>query len=136
MALVLFRVEGISIMGRKALRSLIVSGALVAGVGLVGASAASAVILDPGPSGYSGGTALIQNEGPYKTATVNGLRVRTGPGTNRTILGLVYRGQRVRVIATARDRRGQRWDKVRLQTASPGGLPRGFKGWISDMYLY
>ncbi|UXY29464.1 SH3 domain-containing protein [Streptomyces sp. HUAS TT20] len=141
-----FESKGISITGRKALRSLVVSGALVAGVGLVGVSSASAVIPDPGYSaGRSGGTAVthnggpykaIQNDGPYKTATVNGLRVRTGAGTNRTILGLVYRGQRVRVMATARDHRGQRWDKVRLQKASPGGLPRGFTGWVSEMYLY
>ncbi|MET7567435.1 SH3 domain-containing protein [Streptomyces sp. NPDC005492] len=126
-------------MGRNALRSLAVSTALVAGVGLVGVSGASAAAPDVERSGVqSSQVATINsaNDGPYKTATVNGLRVRTGPGTNRMILGLVYRGQRVRVIASARDRRGQRWDKVRLVKASPGGLPRGFVGWVTEMYLY
>ena len=137
--LVLFRAEGVLIMGRNALRSLAVSTALVAGVGLVGTSAASALTPDLERSGV--GTSQVTtingvNDGPYKTATVNGLRVRTGPGTNRMILGLIYRGQRVRAIASARDRRGQRWDKVRLVKASRGGLPRGFTGWVTEMYLY
>lgn len=137
--LVLFRIEGVLIMGRNALRSLAVSTALVAGVGLVGVSGASALTPDVERSGVqSSQVAAINgvNDGPYKTATVNGLRVRTGPGTNRMILGLIYRGQRVRAIASARDRHGQRWDKVRLVKASPSGLPRGFTGWVTEMYLY
>ncbi|BCM69014.1 MULTISPECIES: SH3 domain-containing protein [Streptomyces] len=126
-------------MGRKALRTLAFSAALATGVGLVGASAASAVILDPGYS--SGNSAHSSATYPtdrtvFKSATVNGLRVRTGPGMDRGILGLIYDGEPVQVITSARDGGGQRWDKVMLQRDSAGGLPAGYVGWVSEMYLY
>ncbi|MFJ4799914.1 SH3 domain-containing protein [Streptomyces murinus] len=126
-------------MGRKALRTLVVSGAMVAGVGLVGVSAASALIPDSGySSGYSGraGTVNSTDRSVFKSATVNGLRVRMGPGTGRPILGLIYEGQQVQVIKSARDRTGQKWDEVMLQTASAGGLPGGYVGWVTEEYLY
>ncbi|WP_405686412.1 SH3 domain-containing protein [Streptomyces sp. NBC_01387] len=136
--LVLFRVEGISIMGRKALRSLVVSGVLVAGVGLVGVSAASAMI--PPDPGYSSGQSGAEAEGVdgsvFKSVTVDGLRVRTGPGTDHAILGLIYEGQPVQVIASGYGYNGQRWDEVMLQRDSAGGLPGGYVGWVSESYLY
>ncbi|MCT9077185.1 SH3 domain-containing protein [Streptomyces fulvoviolaceus] len=123
-------------MGRKTLRTLVVSGALVAGVGLVGVSAASAMVPDPGYSAGGGRTGIDSTDrSVFKSATVDGLRVRTGPGADRTILGLVYEGQPVQVIATRYDHTGQRWDEVMLQTDSAGGLPAGYVGWVSEMYL-
>lgn len=120
-------------MGRKALRTLVVSGALVAGVGLVGVSAASAVI----SSGSSRSeVASSVNYVVTKTATVDGLRVRTGPGTGSGILGQIYGGEPVQVIASVRDSGGQRWDLVMLQTDSAGGLPAGYVGWVTEEYLY
>ncbi|MCX5050977.1 SH3 domain-containing protein [Streptomyces sp. NBC_00474] len=126
-------------MSRKVLRSLVVSGALVAGVGLVGASAASAMIPDPvGHSSNESGRTGISSQDPslFKSVTVDGLRVRTGPGTGHTILGLVYEGEPVQVIATRYDYTGQRWDEVMLQTHSAGGLPAGYVGWVTEEYLY
>jgi uncharacterized protein YraI len=125
-------------MGRKVLRSLVVAGALVAGVGLVGVSAASAMIPDPGySSGQSGRTGIDSTDrSVFKSVTVDGLRVRTGPGTDHTILGLVYEGQPVQVIATRYDWTGQRWDEVMLQRDSAGGLPGGYVGWVTEEYLY
>ncbi|KOV62190.1 SH3 domain-containing protein [Streptomyces sp. MMG1121] len=125
-------------MGRKALRALVVSGALVAGVGLVGVSAASAMPVDPGySSGGSGaGVSYPADQSVFKSATVDGLRVRTGPGTDRAILGLIYEGQPVQVITSAYDDTGQVWDEVMLQTASAGGLPGGYIGWVTEEYLY
>lgn len=125
-------------MGRKALRTLVVSGALVAGVGLVGVSAASAFIPDPGYSaGGSGRTGIASTDRSiFKSVTVDGLRVRTGPGTGHAILGLVYSGEPVQVIATRYDYSGQRWNEVMLQRDSAGGLPGGYVGWVSEAYLY
>lgn len=127
-------------MGRKVLRSLVVSGALVAGVGLVGVSAASAMIApDPwASSGQSdrGGSVSSTDATVFKSVTVNGLRVRTGPGTDRAILGLVYEGEPVQVIATRYDWTGQRWGEVMLQRDSAGGLPGGYVGWVTEEYLY
>ncbi|MFF4802720.1 SH3 domain-containing protein [Streptomyces sp. NPDC001351] len=130
--------EGKLIMGRKVLRSLVVSGALVTGVGLMGASTASALV--PDPSGYSpsqGRTGISStDQSIFKSVTVDGLRVRTGPGAGHTILGLVYDGEPVQVIATRCDWTGQRWDEVMLQTNSAGGLPAGYVGWVTEEYLY
>ncbi|MFJ9818792.1 SH3 domain-containing protein [Streptomyces sp. NPDC101151] len=123
-------------MGRKALRTLVVSGALVAGVGLVGVSTASAMIPDPGYSSGRGGTTYSTDRSVFKSVTVDGLRVRTGPGPQSTVLGLVYEGQPVQVITSSRDWTGQRWDKVMLQRDSAGGLPSGYIGWITEEYLY
>lgn len=126
-------------MGRKVLRSLVVSGALVAGVGLVGVSAASAMIPDPGySSGHRDRSRSVSSTDAavFKSVTVDGLRVRTGPGTDRRILGLVYEGEPVQVIATRHDWTGQRWDEVMLQRDSAGGLPGGYVGWVSEEYLY
>ncbi|MFD4540951.1 SH3 domain-containing protein [Streptomyces bauhiniae] len=127
-------------MERKTLRTLVVSGALIAGIGMVGVSAASAVIEDPGgaTSGYDGRTGSTYPLYPNvsKAATVDGLRVRTGPGTHSTIVGLVYKGEPVQIITSARDWRGQAWDKVMLQNGSAGGLPGGYVGWVSEEYLY
>ncbi|MFF4934977.1 SH3 domain-containing protein [Streptomyces griseofuscus] len=126
-------------MGRKALRALVLSGALAAGVGLVGVSAASALIPDSGySSGYTGRTGAANSTDPsvFKSATVNGLRVRLGPGVGHPILGLIYKAQPVQVIKSARDRTGQEWDEVMLQTDSAGGLPGGCVGWVTEEYLY
>ncbi|KUN94038.1 SH3 domain-containing protein [Streptomyces caeruleatus] len=121
-------------MGRKALQTLVVSGALVAGVGLVGASAASAVT----PSEVSVSTRgdVGVNYATVRTATVDGLRVRLGPGTGSGILGQIYAGEPVQVITSARDGGGQWWDLVMLQTDSAGGLPAGYVGWVTEEYLY
>ncbi|QEU93767.1 SH3 domain-containing protein [Streptomyces kanamyceticus] len=135
-------------MGTK-LRTLIVSGALVAGVGMTGAAVASAAPL-PGPDGVgssrnsapsghersaysSGGKA---KRGDVASVTVDGLRVRTGPGTSRRILGQLYEGERVTLIGARQDKRGQIWHRVVLKRHSAGGLPRGFKGWVTAAYLY
>ncbi|KUN00594.1 hypothetical protein AQI95_34375 [Streptomyces yokosukanensis] len=126
-------------MGRKALRALVVSGALVAGVGLVGVSAASAMPADPGysSSGSGGaGASYPADRSVFKSATVDGLRVRTGPGTDRAILGLIYEGEPVQVITSSYDDTGQVWDEVMLQSASAGGLPGGYVGWVTEEYLY
>ncbi|MEU2717836.1 SH3 domain-containing protein [Streptomyces sp. NPDC007205] len=126
-------------MGRKALRALVVSGALVAGVGLVGVSAASAMPVDPGySSGGSGGAGAVYpaDRSVFKSATVDGLRVRTGPGADRSILGLIYEGEPVQVITSAYDGTGQVWDEVMLQTDSAGGLPAGYVGWVTEEFLY
>jgi hypothetical protein len=128
--------EGKLIMGRKALRTLVVSGALVAGVGLVGVSAASAVVpSDPAGSGR-GEVASSVNYATLRTVTVDGLRVRMGPGTGSGILGQIYEGEPVQVITSARDSGGQWWDLVMLQTDSAGGLPAGYIGWVTEEYLY
>lgn len=125
-------------MGRKVLRSLVVSSALIAGVGLVGVSAASALV--PDPSGYSPGRSRTgissADQSIFKSVTVDGLRVRTGPGAGHAILGLVCNGEPVQVIATRYDWAGQRWDEVMLQTNSAGGLPAGYVGWVTEEYLY
>lgn len=126
-------------MERKTLRALVVSGALIAGVGMVGVSAASAVMADPGYSAITSGrtgSVYPSDRDVFKSATVDGLRVRTGPGTHSTIVGLVYNGQPVQVITSARDWTGQRWDQVMLQRDSAGGLPGGYVGWVSEEYLY
>ncbi|MFG2927974.1 SH3 domain-containing protein [Streptomyces achromogenes] len=115
------------------------SGALVAGVGLVGVSVASAMPVDPGYSSTrtgGSGTTYNTDRSVFKAATVNGLRVRTGPGTGSAVLGLIYEGQPVQVITSAYDDTGQVWDKVMLQTDSAGGLPVGFVGWVTEEYLY
>ncbi|MFE7273719.1 SH3 domain-containing protein [Streptomyces sp. NPDC057623] len=109
-------------MGRKVLRSLVVSGVMVAGIGLVGASAASAVV-PSGPSGVAvsapaplsahGAVTESVNYATTRTATVDGLRVRIGPGTGSGILGQIYAGEPVQVITSARDSGGQRWALLR-----------------------
>ncbi|MFD7131289.1 SH3 domain-containing protein [Streptomyces sp. NPDC059894] len=119
----------------KALRSLAMVGVLAVGFGLVGSSAASAVI-PPDPGGSSPLVRTYVSTTTTKVPTVNGLRVRKGPGANRTILGLIYKGDRVKVIGTARDGKGQRWDHVKLTRRSAGGLPAGYVGWVTEMYLY
>lgn len=135
-------------MGSK-LRTLIVSGALVAGVGMAGTAVASAAPL-PGPSGVgaprnsapsghgvsaysSGGKA---KPGDVASVTVDGLRLRTGAGTNRRILGQLYEGERVKLVGARQDGRGQIWHRVVLKQRSAGGLPRGYKGWVTAAYLY
>ncbi|KUL34779.1 hypothetical protein ADL12_20655 [Streptomyces regalis] len=123
-------------MGRKALRALVVSGAMVAGVGLVGVSAASAVVPSD-PSGSSrGGVVSSVNYATVRTASVDGLRVRLGPGVGSGILGQIYAGESVQVITSARDSGGQWWDLVVLQSDSAGGLPGGYVGWVTEEYLY
>jgi hypothetical protein len=72
----------------------------------------------------------------FKYVTVDGLRVRMGPGTDWAILGQLYEGQPVQVIASRYDDTGQRWDEVMLQRDSPGGLPGGYVGWVTESYLY
>jgi hypothetical protein len=122
------------IMKSRAMRSLAMAGVLAVGFGLVGSSAASAMI-PPDPGGSS---PLVRTyaSATTKAPTVNGLRVRKGPGTNRTILGLIYKGDRVKVTGSARDGKGQRWDHVKLTRRSAGGLPAGYVGWVTEMYLY
>ncbi len=138
-------------MSRKGLRSLVVSGAVAAGLGMFGVSAASAMPL-PGPIGVDGGGprnvapvrvgsghAYEDGRGSYgesASVTVNGLRVRSGPGVTRAALGLIYEGERVKLIGARQDGRGQLWHRVALKRASAGGLPRGFTGWVSAAYLY
>ncbi|WP_369171010.1 SH3 domain-containing protein [Streptomyces sp. R28] len=132
-------------MERKTLRTLVVSGALVAGVGLVGVSAASAVV-PSGPSGAAvsastpsavhGAAAESVNYAVTRAATVDGLRVRMGPGTDSLILGQIYAGEPVQVITSTRVSGGQQWDLVMLQSDSAGGLPGGYVGWVTDAYLY
>ncbi|WP_406254778.1 SH3 domain-containing protein [Streptomyces chartreusis] len=123
-------------MGRKALRTLVVSGALVAGVGLVGVSAASAMIPgDPGSSARDQSSAPV-NYAVTKTATVDGLRVRMGPGTGSLVLGQIYAGEPVQVISSTRVAGGQVWNRVMLQADSAGGLSNGYVGWVTDEYLY
>ncbi|MFJ3757124.1 SH3 domain-containing protein [Streptomyces sp. NPDC090080] len=122
------------IMQAKALRSLAMVGVLATGFGLVGSSAASAMI-PPDPGG-SYASPQVRVATVTKGPTVNGLRVRKGPGTNRTITGLIYRGDRVKVTGSARDSKGQRWDHVKLTRRSAGGLPSGYVGWVTEMYLY
>ncbi|MFF3817239.1 SH3 domain-containing protein [Streptomyces bluensis] len=123
-------------MGRKALRTLALSGALVAGVGLVGASAASAVMPDRAAATRTEVRTYGSDEVLTRTATVDGLRVRSGPGTSSAILGQIYAGQQVQVITSARDSGGQVWDLVMLQHNSAGGLPSGYVGWVTEAYLY
>ncbi|MFM9615210.1 SH3 domain-containing protein [Streptomyces niveiscabiei] len=122
-------------MGNKVLRSVAMAGVLAAGIGLVGASAASAMpdtrahVVGPAATYYT-------TDATVRTVTVDGLRVRMGPGKGSNILGLVYEGESVQVLSTARDGRGQRWRLVMLQQDSAGGLPGGYVGWVSDEYLY
>lgn len=123
-------------MKRKALRTLVVSGALVAGVGLVGASVASAVTPSEPSVSTRGDVGSSVNYATVRTATVDGLRVRLGPGTSSGILGQIYAGEPVQVITSARDSGGQWWDLVMLQTDSAGGLPAGYVGWVTEEYLY
>ncbi|SDM62938.1 SH3 domain-containing protein [Streptomyces sp. cf386] len=122
-------------MGRMALRTLAVSGALVAGVGLVGVSAASAVVPSD-PAGSSRSEAWAPVGLVSKTVTVDGLRVRTGPGTDSVILGQIYAGEPVQVLGSTRVAGGQQWNQVMLQSDSAGGLPEGYVGWVTDEYLY
>ncbi|MEU1148365.1 SH3 domain-containing protein [Streptomyces sp. NPDC005863] len=138
-------------MGRKSLRALVVSGATVVGLGMVGVSAASAMPL-PGPVGVGGGSprnvapagagsghAYADGRATYgesASVTVNGLRVRGGPGTNRVVLGLLYGGERVRLVGARQDGHGQLWHRVVLKQRSAGGLSRGSSGWVSAQYLY
>ncbi|MEV6942066.1 SH3 domain-containing protein [Streptomyces sp. NPDC051172] len=100
-------------------------------------SAVSAMAPDPGysASSWRGRTGISsEDQSVFKSVTVDGLRVRTGPGTGHAILGLVYEGEPVQVIAT---RYGyQRWDEVMLQTHSAGGLPAGYVDWVTEEYLY
>lgn len=123
-------------MKRKALRTLVVSGALVAGVGLVGVSVASAVTPSEASVSTRGDVGSSVNYATVRTATVDGLRVRLGPGTSSGILGQIYAGEPVQVITSARDSGGQWWDLVMLQTDSAGGLPAGYVGWVTEEYLY
>ncbi|WP_405671378.1 SH3 domain-containing protein [Streptomyces sp. NBC_01530] len=127
-------------MERKVLRSLVVSGALVAGVGLLGVSAASAAPVmipsDPTSPTASHGEAPAYVNETVRTATVDGLRVRNGPGAGSGILGQIYAGEPVQVIAVRYDWTGQRWDEVMLQRDSAGGLPVGYVGWVTEEYLY
>ncbi|MCL8016473.1 SH3 domain-containing protein [Streptomyces sp. AS02] len=118
-----------------ALRTLAVSGALVVGVGLVGVSAASAVV-PAEPAGSARGESWVPDGAITKTVTVDGLRVRTGPGTDSAILGQIYEGEPVQVITSTRVPGGQWWRLVMLQTDSAGGLPEGYVGWVTDSYLY
>ncbi|MFH8659989.1 SH3 domain-containing protein [Streptomyces afghaniensis] len=121
-------------MERKTLRTLVVSGALVAGVGLVGVSAASAVI--PSQQASAPRSESYVSDVVTRTATVDGLRVRTGVGTDSGVLGQIYAGEPVQVIASAYDSGGQRWDLVMLQRDSVGGLPGGYVGWVTEEFLY
>ncbi|MFK4068102.1 SH3 domain-containing protein [Streptomyces sp. NPDC029674] len=138
-------------MSRKGLRALVVSGAAVAGLGMFGVSAASAMPL-PGPVGVGGGGprsvvstgtgsghAYADGKGTYgesASVTVNGLRVRGGPGTTKTVMGLIYKGERVKLVGARQDSGGQLWHRVVLKQGSAGGLPRGSSGWVSAAYLY
>lgn len=130
--------------------------AVALGVGLVGVSAASAVppptapppaaasvsalsMPIPGPAGvqgYSAGRDGRLSPGEIAAATVNGLRVRSGPGTKYVALGLLGKGDRVKLIGAKQDGRGQIWHKVILRGASDYGLPNGYVGWVTASYLY
>ncbi|MFE0138211.1 SH3 domain-containing protein [Streptomyces sp. NPDC059037] len=122
----------------KGLRVLAAAGVMAVGLGLVGASAASAVPF-PGPDGAnesSAGSDSRYERGEIARATVDGLRVRSGPGTNRAVLGLLYEGDRVRLVGKKQDDTGQDWYRVTLRHRSGGGLPGGFQGWVTGSYLY
>lgn len=129
----------------KSLRMIAISTAAAIGFGLIGASTASAAPL-PEPVGpidsaprVVGGHAYADGRASYgetASVTVDGLRIRTGPGTGHAILGLLYGGERVKLVGAKQDRRGQIWHKVILRKASAGGLPRGYKGWVTAAYLY
>ncbi|MGW1615406.1 SH3 domain-containing protein [Streptomyces sp. NPDC002285] len=123
-------------MGRKALRTLVVSGALVAGVGLVGVSSASALVPAEVAGPARSESASAADYVSTRSATVDGLRVRMGPGTGSAILGQIYAGEPLQVITSTRVDGGQRWSLVMLQSDSAGGLPSGYVGWVTDAYLY
>ncbi|GGO35689.1 SH3 domain-containing protein [Streptomyces lasiicapitis] len=132
--------------------------ALALSVGMVGVSAASAApppaapppaaapvkaapsMPIPGPGGlvqtYSAGSDGRLSYGEIAAATVNGLRVRSGPGTGYTALGLLGKGDKVRLIGARQDKRGQIWHRVVLRHSSDYGLPRGYRGWVTASYLY
>ncbi|HEY8977994.1 MAG TPA: hypothetical protein VIU15_00235, partial [Streptomyces sp.] len=78
-------------MGSKVLRSVAMAGVLAAGIGLVGASAASAMP-DSGAHVVGPAATYYTTDATVRTVTVDGLRVRLGPGTGSGILGQVYEG--------------------------------------------
>ncbi|MFD9904827.1 SH3 domain-containing protein [Streptomyces sp. NPDC059063] len=135
-------------MASHRVRALVLALAVALGVGVVGVSAASAMpdppppadgplapsVPVPGPAGVMAGSGF--SPGEIAEATVNGLRVRSGPGTQKAVLGLLGKGDRVKLIGAKQDRGGQIWHKVVLQDRSAYGLPRGYIGWVTAAYLY
>ncbi|MCX4663487.1 SH3 domain-containing protein [Streptomyces uncialis] len=131
---------------RTTMRGLVVAG-LVGAVGLVGVASASAVMPGQMPATPGGvvtvsvpaapGTGPVNlRKGTRAKVSVHGLRVRSGPGAHRHIRGQVYKGDRVKVLKSARVKGGQTWSKVVITKATRGGLPKGSKGWVTDTYLY
>lgn len=143
-------------MASKTVSRVIFAVAMALGVGMVGVSAASAApppaapplsaaavnapsVPIPGPGGvqaYAAGSDGRLSYGEIAAATVNGLRVRGGPGTGYVALGLLGKGDKVKLVGAKQDRRGQIWHKVILRGGSDYGLPSGYRGWVTASYLY
>ncbi|MCI3930180.1 MULTISPECIES: SH3 domain-containing protein [unclassified Streptomyces] len=143
-------------MARK-IRGMALAAAVAVGVGMVGVSAASAMpdvpstqhgpsaavrtpVPVPGPAGTAAAAAAAGADGLQRgeiaRATVNGLRLRTGPGTQYRILGMLAKGDRVKLVGAKQDARGQIWHRVTLRGGSAYGLPSGYRGWVTAAYLY
>lgn len=119
--------------GRARLVSVATAGVLaVTGVGMLGASTASAT---PAPQVASSYTSYVPWIFGTVTPRVNGLRIRSGPGTSHYAYGLLYRGDRMRVTAEVRRGSAGYWCKVTLTRRSASGLPAGFSGWVYAPYL-
>ncbi|MEV0438017.1 SH3 domain-containing protein [Streptomyces spectabilis] len=140
------------------LRGMALAAAVAVGVGMVGVSVASAVpdapaaqsdpsavvrtpVPVPGPAGPAAAAAGAAGadglqKGEIARATVSGLRLRTGPGTQYRILGMLAKGDRVKLIGAKQDARGQIWHRVTLRGGSAYGLPNGYRGWVTAAYLY
>ncbi|MFD0417119.1 SH3 domain-containing protein [Streptomyces sp. NPDC127108] len=143
-------------MASKTVSRVIFAVAVALGFGMVGVSAASAApppaapppsasaakapsMPIPGPGGvqaYAAGSDGRLTYGEVAAATVNGLRVRGGPGIGYVVLGLLGKGDKVKLIGAKQDRRGQIWHRVVLRGGSDYGLPNGYVGWVTASYLY
>ncbi|MEU1628691.1 SH3 domain-containing protein [Streptomyces sp. NPDC020096] len=114
------------------MRALAVAGVLaVVGLGLGAVSASAATPADG--LGVEGPAAASVPALPQ--VTVDGLRLRDDSGTSAGILGQLYAGDQVRIVATDQDSTGQQWDQVAVVGDSAGGLPDGTQGWVTEAYL-
>lgn len=109
--------------------ALALSAATVLGMG--SASAAANVT-----TGHAASAVSYSSRAPsrvqYSHVKVNGLRFRTRASSHATVRGLLYRGDRVEIIGSARGP----WMHVRLTARSRGGSHKGGTGWVAKRYLY
>lgn len=125
-------------LGVRAARGLALAGVLASGVGLVGASVAGAQTdggRGPAPVGVSVTPSVHASASVPVRVEASALRVRGGPNLHGVVLGLLARGDKVRVVERGPVSGGYRWEEVRTSGRSGFGLRSGVTGWVAARYV-